>query len=68
MHSLMKTLTYQSMLRGIRLEPPLYLDNKPSVLKLESVFDHMLKLELFAFVLTSASALLEWAIQMQLVK
>jgi hypothetical protein len=68
MHRLMNTLTYEWMARGFQREPPFYFDNKPSVLKLESVFNHMLKLELFAFGLTSASALLEWAMQIQLVK
>lgn len=57
MRGLMRKMVYQWMDIG----SPFHVDHRPSATNLESIFDHMLKLELLAFVLTAVSAFIEFA-------
>ena len=64
MRGLMRALTYE----WLDEHSPFHVDHKPSVTNLESIFDHMLTLELLAFVLTAISAFVEYASTLQVSK
>jgi hypothetical protein len=54
---LMRGMTYEWVDKG----SPFHAEHRPSATRLETIFNHMLKLELLAFLLTAVSAFVEFA-------